>query len=97
MADRKFNYLKESPDTDDIARPDMERGFTDAAPSGDYEGELGDDYRYVQDKDGNFVQEKVGTLHAGQIEPDGWQKEHAPQDMYGFVRRPTHKTDVERN
>jgi len=38
-----------------------------------------------------------GTLHAGMIEPDGFRRKHGDIGEFGFVRRPLHKTDVERN
>ena len=80
-----------------VTKAELDRGTVEATPSGDYEGELGDDRMWEQNADGEFVERKVGTLHQGQIEADGWQKNHAPQDEYGFVRRPTRRYDVERN
>ncbi len=75
---------------------DYDRGYHDAAPVGNYEASLGDDVGY-DFSDGKMTERKVGTMHAGQIEDDGYRAQHGDMDQFGFVRRPTHKTDVERN
>ncbi|MGE0706095.1 MAG: hypothetical protein AB7I50_23335 [Vicinamibacterales bacterium] len=73
---------------------DLERGYADARPRGNYEGSLDPTVVYDVGEDGQLIREEGGTLHPGQIEPDGFF-EHPP--YHGFVRRPVRRNDVERN
>lgn len=78
---------------DKLEGGDLERGYFDAGPKGNYESSL-----EHPDNDGAlFPVSRGGTRHAGHIEPDGYYKMHGTLDQWGFVRRPNYKTDVERN
>ena len=80
----------------DVGDGDFSEGYFDAAPTGNYEGSLEDPVqRYDFDSNSFKEEDHPGTLHAGQIEADGFERTHG--DSHGFVRRPTHKTDIERN
>ena len=72
---------------------DLERGYSDAGPEGNYEGSLDPTVTYDFD-DGKMERLEGGTLHPGHIEPDMYRARHG---NYGFVRRPNDRSDVERN
>ena len=71
---------------------DLERGYADATPKGNYEGALDPSVVY-EFEDGDFVRVEGGTLQPGNIEPDGINK----HSNGGFLRRPFNRTDVERS
>lgn len=75
---------------------DLDRGYFDAGPKGNYEGTL-DPTKYIDTDGKEFKIVEGGTLHAGQIEPDMYLPEHGDEGQFGFVRRPVRDTDVERN
>lgn len=80
---------------DDMESGDYSRGYYDAAPVGNYEGSLSPDVSY-DFRDGKMIERKLGTLHPGMIEADGFVRTHGDMDEWGFVRRPTRRSDVER-
>lgn len=80
----------------DVKDGDLSDGFFDAAPVDNYEGSLDSDKYYEFDDDGNMTEFRAGTKHAGQIEADGFRPTHGDLQEHGFVRRPLHKSDVER-
>lgn len=92
LGDADLGYLE-----GDVASGDLGRGFYDAAPRGNYEGSLEPPVPVYDFETGRVEERHEGTLHAGQIEPDGFVRNHGDMDQYGFVRRPYWKTDVERN
>lgn len=89
---------------DDMSGDDWDCCF-DAAPPGNYEGSLAnvgrhlDPGRGISSLGGSFplMGDGEGTLHAGHLEPDGFERTHGKYDEYGFVRRPRYGSDVERN
>ncbi len=81
---------------DDLAKGDLERGYFDAGPRGNYEGSLDPTVTYDYSDDG-MERVEGGTLHAGMIEPDMFKATHGSKSEYGFVRRPERGSDVERN
>ena len=82
----------------DASIADCERGYSDGSPRGNYEGSLDTRKDWGWDAGSEaFVERSAGTLHAGQIEADGFRRTHGEMDEYGFVRRPTYKIDVERS
>ncbi len=92
LGDADLGYLN-----DDVQDGDLSRGHYDAAPRGNYEGSLEPPMQIYDFDSGEVVEKHRGTRHAGHIEPDGFERTHGDQDQYGFVRRPTHRSDVERN
>jgi hypothetical protein len=91
LGDADLGYL------DDVQEGDISRGYFAAAPEGNYEGSLDGDTYIEFDDDGKMTEHEAGTMHAGQLEADGYRGTHGNLGEYGFVRRPLHKTDVERN
>lgn len=81
----------------DASQDDLERGYYDGAPKGDYEAGL--ETRTDGLNMGMYSFEtKRATRHAGFIEADStFKPKHGEDDEYGFVRRPTHKSDLEPN
>ncbi len=74
----------------DLEDGDLARGYFNAAPKGNYEASL-------MDRDEDMWGDYGGTLHPGQLEADGYREKHGTDDEYGFVRRPRHRTDIERS
>lgn len=81
---------------DDVGAADLERGYFDAAPEGNYEGSLAPAQTVYDFETGEVTEKHVGTMHPGKLEPDGFVRTHGDQDQYGFVRRPMYRSDVER-
>ena len=77
-----------------MSQADLERGYCDATPRGNFEGSLDPSVVYVADGDEPFGYERLeaGTLHPGQIEPDGVNV----HENGGFLRRPEGRSDIER-
>lgn len=72
-------------------------GFTDASPTGNYEGSLEPPVeRYDFDEGKMETVPHPGTQWPGDLEPDGFEARHGELDQYGFLRRPMHRSDVER-
>ncbi len=90
LGDASVGHLK------DMEAGDFDRGYFDAAPEGNYEGSLSSDCYYDLTEDG-VERRCAGTKHPGMIEADGFRRTHGEDDEYGFVRRPMHRHDVERN
>lgn len=76
----------------DAKRGDLESGRFNAAPEGNYEGGL-----YDNKEDGLNLPgiPRHGTRHAGFLEADGFYESHGNENEYGFLRRPSYKSDVE--
>lgn len=89
LGDADLGYLD-----GDVADGDLGRGYYDAGPRGNYEGSLDPTVTHWLTEDG-IERREGGTLHPGQIEPDGYYPTHGDLDQYGFVRRPRGRTDVE--
>lgn len=82
----------------DLEDGDLTRGFSDAMPEGNYEGSLDPEIHHVWPDDGGPPKTyHCGTRHAGHIEPDCNRDTHGDLNEYGFLRRPLHGSDVERN
>lgn len=80
----------------DLEAGDLTRGYSDGMAEGNYEGSLDPDISCVF-TDSGFEEIRGGTKHAGHIEPDNNRARHGDLDEYGFLRRPEHGSDVERN
>jgi len=80
-----------------VSAADMERGWIDETPKDSYEGSLTPP-RLDWDADtGDFAERHQGIQWEGELESGSdFDRRHGMQDEYGFVRRPKHKTDVER-
>lgn len=82
----------------DCSESDLARGYSDAAPTENFEASLTDPITTYEMCDGKFTEREVRRLpaRAGMIEHDGFERTHGCHDEYGFIRRPTHGGDVER-
>lgn len=78
----------------DAGQEEAATGRWDAGPEGNYEGGLRDNKEDGLSLPGT---PRFGTRHAGFIEADGFHREHGNENEYGFVRRPTYKSDIEPN
>lgn len=78
----------------DASQDDLDRGYYNGAPEGNYEGGLRDNAEDGLNLPGYPRQ---GTRHAGYIQPDGFNATHGNEGEYGFLRRPSYKSDIEPN
>lgn len=84
---------------DDVKRGDLDRGFFDAGPDTKYgdrppggsEGGEGNGTMPMLYGGGYGV-----TRRQGMIEDEGFHETHGDHSEHGFVRRPTYRSDIER-
>lgn len=76
---------------------EMERGWKDDVPTDSYEGSLDRPMPHYDMVSGEFTERHAGIEWAGELEPGSdYRRRHGMDDEYGFVRRPMHRTDIER-